>query len=47
MLVHDDVGGYKPLNWMTGPSSIEELGEVLVVRKAKTEDVLESVSSTC
>ena len=41
MLVHDDVGGYKPLNWMTGPSSIEELGEVLVVRKAKTEDVLE------
>jgi endonuclease len=41
VLVHDDVGGYKPLNWMTGPTSIEELGEVLVVRKAKTEDVLE------
>jgi RecB family endonuclease NucS len=41
VLVHDDVGGYKPLNWMTGPSVVEELGDVLVVRKPKTEDVLE------
>ena len=41
MLVHDDVGGYKPLNWMTGPSVVEELGDVLVVRKPKTDDVLE------
>jgi RecB family endonuclease NucS len=41
VLVHDDVGGYKPLNWMTGPTSIDELGDVLVVRKTKTEDVLE------
>ena len=41
VLVHDDAGGYKPLNWMTGPTHIEELGEVLVVRKPKTEDVLE------
>ncbi len=41
VLVHDDVGGYKPLNWMTGPTSIDELGDVLVVRKPKTEDVLE------
>ena len=41
VLVHDDAGGYKPLNWMTGPTFMEELGEVLVVRKAKTEDTLE------
>jgi RecB family endonuclease NucS len=41
VLVHDDVGGYKPLNWMTGPSVVEELGDVLVVRKPKTDDVLE------
>jgi len=41
VLVHDDAGGYKPLNWMTGPTFIEELGDVLVVRKSKTEDVLE------
>ena len=41
VLVHDDAGGYKPLNWMTGPSVIEELGDVLVVRKQKTEDALE------
>ena len=41
VLVHDDAGGYKPLNWMTGPAVTEELGDVLVVRKAKTEDVLE------
>jgi endonuclease len=25
VLVHDDAGGYKPLNWMTGPTHIEEL----------------------
>ena len=41
VLVHDDAGGYKPLNWMTGPTVSEELGDVLVVRKAKTEDMLE------
>ena len=41
VLVHDDAGGYKPLNWMTGPTVTEELGDVLVVRKPKTEDVLE------
>jgi len=41
VLVHDDAGGYKPLNWMTGPTVVEELGDVLVVRKAKTDDVLE------
>ena len=41
VLVHDDAGGFKPLNWMTGPTYIEELGDVLLVRKPKTEDVLE------
>src|SRR5947207_10513957 len=41
VLVHDDAGGYKPLNWMTGPTLSEELGDVLLVRKPKTEDVLE------
>jgi endonuclease len=41
VLVHDDAGGFKPLNWMSGPTHIEELGDVLLVRKPKTEDVLE------
>ena len=41
VLIHDDAGGYKPLNWATGPTFVEELGETLVVRKPKTEDVLE------
>jgi endonuclease len=41
VLVHDDAGGYKPLNWMTGPTVTEELGDVLLVRKVKTDDVLE------
>ena len=41
VLVHDDAGGFKPLNWMTSPTSIEDLGGTLVVRKPKTEDVLE------
>jgi len=41
VLVHDDAGGYKPLNWMTAPTFLEDEGDRLVVRKAKTEDVLE------
>ena len=41
VLVHDDAGGYKPLNWMSGATFIEDEGERLVVRKPKTEDVLE------
>jgi RecB family endonuclease NucS len=42
-LVHDDAGGYRPLNWMTPPTVIEEDEGVLVVRKraGKTEDRLE------
>ncbi|MBV8063961.1 MAG: endonuclease NucS [Actinobacteria bacterium] len=41
VLVHDDAGGFKPLNWMTAPTVVEDAGDTLVVRKAKTEDVLE------
>ena len=43
VLVHADAGGYKPLNWMTPPTVIEEHGDTLVVRKraGKTEDHLE------
>jgi len=42
-LVHDDAGGYKPLNWMTPPTVVEEDGDTIVVRKraGKTEDRLE------
>jgi endonuclease len=48
VLVHADAGGYKPLNWMTPPTVVEEAGdplERLVVRKraGKTEDRLEIV----
>jgi RecB family endonuclease NucS len=41
VLVHDDAGGYKPLNWMAAPAVVEEDGDRIVVRKPKSEDVLE------
>ena len=46
VLVHADTGGYKPQNWMTPPTVIEEDGEPLeriVVRKraGATEDRLD------
>jgi endonuclease len=41
VLVHDDAGGFKPLNWMTAPTFVEDEGDRLLVRKLKTEDVLE------
>jgi hypothetical protein len=43
VLVFSDGGGskYKPLNWMTAPTYVEDDGDRLVVRKLKTEDVLE------
>src|SRR5947207_5939304 len=41
VLVHDDAGGFKPLNWMTAPTVVEDVGDRLVVRKPKTKDVLE------
>ena len=43
VLVHADAGGYKPLNWMTPPTAIEESDGRIVVRKraGKAEDCLE------
>jgi RecB family endonuclease NucS len=43
VLVHADAGGFKPLNWMTPPTAIEEEAGLIVVRKraGKTEDRLE------
>src|SRR2546426_3375880 len=32
-LVHDDAGGFRPLNWMTPPTGVEEMTGALVVRK--------------
>jgi endonuclease len=43
VLVHADAGGYKPLNWMTPPTIVEEDGERIVVRKLRGEDRLEIV----
>ena len=42
-LVHDDAGGFRPLNWMTPPTAIEASDDAIVVRKraGKTEDRLE------
>jgi RecB family endonuclease NucS len=43
VLVHADAGGYKPLNWMTPPTVIEESKDAMVVRKraGSSEDRLE------
>ena len=41
VLVHADAGGYKPLNWMTPPTVIEEEPGRIVVRKLKGDDQLE------
>jgi endonuclease len=38
VLVHADAGGYKPLNWMTPPTVIEETKERIVVRKRAKSD---------
>jgi RecB family endonuclease NucS len=43
VLVHADAGGYKPLNWMTPPTVVEEEGERIVVRKLKGDDRLDIV----
>ena len=52
VLVHADAGGYKPLNWMTPETVIEEEGEPLeriVVRKrpARQRTASRSGSSSC
>jgi len=41
VLVHDDAGGYKPLNWMTAPTFVADEGDRLVVTKPKSDDALE------
>ena len=42
VMVHADTGGYKPQNWMTPPTVIEEIpGERIVVRKQREEDALD------
>ena len=43
VLIHDDAGGYKPLNWMTPPTTVEDDEGLIVVRKraGKSEDRLE------
>src|SRR3954468_9895679 len=43
VLVHADAGGYKPLNWMTPPTVVEDEGELIVVRKLKGDDRLDIV----
>src|SRR3954452_10247410 len=41
VMVHADTGGYKPQNWMTPPTAIEEGDGFMVVRKVKGEDRLD------
>jgi RecB family endonuclease NucS len=41
VMVHADSGGYKPSNWMTAPTIIEEEPGSMNVRKPGTEDRLE------
>jgi endonuclease len=38
VLVHADAGGYKPLNWMTPPTVIEEAADRIIVRKRAKSD---------
>ena len=41
VLVHSDSGGYKPQNWMTPPTVIEEADDAIIVRKRGGEDRLD------
>jgi endonuclease len=41
VMVHSDAGGYKPENWMTPPTVIEESDDEIVVRKLKGDDRLD------
>ncbi len=43
VLVHADSGGFKPLNWMTPPTVVEEEEGLIVIRKraGRSEDRLE------
>src|SRR3982750_1496867 len=41
VLARAAAGGYKPLNWMTPPTVVEESDGLIVVRKLKGEDRLD------
>jgi RecB family endonuclease NucS len=41
VMVHSDAGGYKPENWMTPPTVVEEDGASISVRKLRGEDRLD------
>src|SRR5919107_166088 len=41
VMVHADTGGYKPQNWMTPPTVIEEEPGLIAVRKKGAEDLIE------
>ena len=41
LMVHADTGGYKPQNWMTPPTVLEEEDGLIVVRKKGAEDRIE------
>jgi endonuclease len=41
IMVHSDTGGFKPENWMTAPTIIEETDSEIVVRKVGAEDRLD------
>jgi RecB family endonuclease NucS len=41
VMVHSDAGGYKPENWMTPPTVIEDADDAIVVRKRGGEDRLD------
>jgi endonuclease len=41
VMVHSDAGGYKPENWMTAPTIIEESDGAIVVRRRGAEDRLD------
>ena len=41
VMVHSDAGGFKPDNWMTAPTVIEESEDAIAVRKPGTDDRLD------
>jgi endonuclease len=41
VMVHSDAGGYKPENWMTPPTTIDESPDQIVVRRTAGDDRLE------
>jgi hypothetical protein len=41
VMVHSDAGGYKPENWMTPPTVVEEEPGSMVVRKVGSDDRLD------